>query len=108
MELLAEEGNQKCHQTPKIEADVFHVGSSFEVCAGALLQLFLLFHHLHPFFTIFCNIDPLLLPGPLSLRSCRSTLEVICVWKSVLAFWHPLVLQVPSTGRYSLQGRKRS
>jgi len=26
MELLSEEGNEKCHQTPKIEADVLHVG----------------------------------------------------------------------------------
>lgn len=59
-------------------------------------------------FTIFCDIDLLLLPGPLSLRSCRTTWEVICVWKSVLAFCYPLVLHVPSAGGYSPQGQKCS
>lgn len=61
-----------------------------------------------PVFTIFCNTDPLLLPGPLSLRSCRSTLEVTRVWKSVLASWRPFLLHVLSTGGYSLQGQKCS
>lgn len=51
---------------------------------GALVWLFLLSSL---FFTIFCHIDSLLFPGPLRLRSCRTTLGVIPMWMHFAFCW---------------------